>query len=106
MSGGFRNGFTMQPHAFDVKLNRLADELPRFFQRPARRDTTWKVRNVRTVASAGWFKEHGVLVHFSPACFSMIVLPTIATRGGGMGVRQICEWKLLSATLRGCAHRC
>ena len=65
------NGFTMQPHAFEMKFNRFANQSPRFFERRTSRYTAREVGNMCAVASPGLFKEHGVLAHFSPACFSI-----------------------------------
>src|SRR5260221_5927277 len=40
MRGGRWNGFAMQPHAFEVKFNRFANQLPRFLERRPCRYTT------------------------------------------------------------------
>ncbi len=40
MRGGRWNGLTMLPHAFEVKFNRFANQLPRFLERRPCRYTT------------------------------------------------------------------
>jgi hypothetical protein len=73
MRCGRWNSFAMQAHAFEVKFDRFADQLSRFFKRRPGGDTAREVGNMRAVASCGLSKEDGVLVHFSPACFSIEV---------------------------------
>jgi hypothetical protein len=48
---------------FDVELNCLPDELPRFFQRRGNGNATGKIGNVRTIAAGGRFEKDRVGAH-------------------------------------------
>lgn len=66
------NRVSVFPHAGQVHLNGFAHQLGSFFHGGASGDASWKVRNVRAVATSGLFEQNGVSHHFNPACFRML----------------------------------
>jgi hypothetical protein len=56
-------------HGLKVGLHSLMHPLARPFQRSAGSDAAREVRRVSAISGAGWFENHGVVVHFRPACF-------------------------------------
>ena len=83
-----RNGLAMQLHAFNVEFNRFADQLPGFFKRRAGSNAPGEVWDVGAVASGRLFKKNRVLVHFSPACFSIDAGVFSLMFDGGLGIRE------------------
>src|ERR1035438_3160984 len=77
-----RSAWAGGPKGCNVARDGIRDPLPGLFARPAGRNASGQVGNVRAEAGPvfGWLDDHQILVHFSksslvnPACFR--ILPT------------------------------
>lgn len=69
---GLGDRVSVFPHAGKMHPDGAAHQLGSLLLCGASRDASWKVRNVRAVASPGLFEEDGVSHFFNPACLKIL----------------------------------
>src|SRR5204863_9861846 len=89
----FRNLHAISSNSFDMKLDRLLDQLFDFFQGFSRSDTARQVGYIRAVTRRPFLNNHDVLhasSFRSPACFRMFFSVPVGTSTPGLPAIVTC----------------
>jgi hypothetical protein len=79
----FGNRITVFAHGLQVRFDSFGHPRARLFERLSRGNAARKVRRIGAVPGGRWFVDHGVFIHFSPACFIMLLSVPGATSSEG-----------------------